>query len=221
MADHHAWDREFSGCRRNGAVRLTCCDIAFVMWLVDVNKPQARTEHPATPNAPFPPPSDAISLPSSKVIPIICFNHTVRLQCPSTGLITPVMVIRKVEGPQTVQAFEGSRKENEVTRCAVNELPSDPVCQLHKVSLFRKVHESLLIAPFRLRSNCMLLRWRLTRRCTDQIYDRPAAGFHATKKASHSNPESQLETGQAHHRHHHLEAVFSYRVVCRHRPATI
>jgi hypothetical protein len=191
------------------------------MWLVDVNKPQARTEHPATPNAPFPPPSDAISLPSSKVIPIICFNHTVRLQCPSTGLITPVMVIRKVEGPQTVQAFEGSRKDNDATRCAVNELPGDPVCQLHKVSLSRNALGSLLIACFRSLSNCMLLRWRLIRQCTDQIYDLLAAGFHATKKASHSNPEYRLETGQAHHRPRHLEAVFSYRAVCRHRPATI
>ncbi|KAJ9096400.1 hypothetical protein QFC21_005222 [Naganishia friedmannii] len=106
----------------------------FTIWLVDPNKPQAIPETSPTPDAFFPPPSDAITMQNPGVAPIICFNNTVRLQCRATGLITPVMVIRKVDGPQTVQAFEGTRKENELSKCPVNELPGDPVCQLHKIA---------------------------------------------------------------------------------------
>lgn len=70
------------------------------------------------------------------------------------------MVIRKVEGPQTVHAFEGTRKENDVTRCPINELPSDPVCQLHKVRrILSEGCQSLMMAdslypPDRVRIVC-------------------------------------------------------------------
>ncbi|KAJ9114319.1 hypothetical protein QFC22_005771 [Naganishia vaughanmartiniae] len=105
----------------------------FTIWLVDPYKSQTMPETYPMPDAAFPPPSDVITMQTAGVAPMICFNNTVRLQCRATGLITPVMVIRKVDGPQTVQAFEGTRKENELSKCPVNELPGDPVCQLHKI----------------------------------------------------------------------------------------
>ena len=131
VADANSWDRKYRQRLRSTPSHES--SLAFAIWLVDPNKPQNRSKLPSDPTAPFPPPSDAISIPGSKVVPIVCFNNTVRLQCQTTGLITPVMIIRKVEGPQTVQAFEGARKDNDLSKCAVGELPGDPVCQLHKV----------------------------------------------------------------------------------------
>ena len=74
----------------------------FVIWIVDTNRSPdstVRQQHQHLPeNAHFPPPP-AIALHSTAGQPIaLHYNQPVVLQCVSTGLVSPVMVIRKEIG---------------------------------------------------------------------------------------------------------------------------
>ncbi|KAI8366145.1 beta-trefoil DNA-binding domain-containing protein [Blakeslea trispora] len=114
----------------------------FVIWIVDTsrspdntNMPRPNQHHPNNPNFP-PPPAIALQTPSSTQQPVaILYNQPVVLQCVTTGLVSPVMVIRKVDkgsmvlGGNRVEDFSG-RTGGE---CG-DETLGDPVSQLHKVA---------------------------------------------------------------------------------------
>jgi recombining binding protein (suppressor of hairless) len=104
------------------------------MWLVD---PSAHDRpHPPLSGREawegYPPPPDA--LPLSETIPlVICYNNIIRLQCPTTGLTSPVMVLRRVDHGQTAYGNENIRREGPQGKCPVGEYSGEPVSQLHKV----------------------------------------------------------------------------------------
>lgn len=85
----------------------------------------------------FAPPSDVIDIPSNKSLPFICFNNCVRLQCPVTGLMSPLLVVRRVDSGTTVSAGEPIPKDGDLSKCPAGEIAAEPVCQLHKASLGR------------------------------------------------------------------------------------
>lgn len=112
----------------------------FVIWVVDTSRTgeTAHNEEPAT----FPPPpAIALRNPSGNPIPIH-YNQPVVLQCLSTGLVSPVMVIRKVDKASTVVG--GARVSDGGPGGAsgfmaggeyADEALGDPVSQLHKIAL--------------------------------------------------------------------------------------
>jgi len=68
-------------------------------------------------------------------IPIF-YNQTVVLQCLTSGVVSPVLIIRKVDRQTTAVgggAQEGSKGVGE-QYCAPGEVCGDPVSQLHKVA---------------------------------------------------------------------------------------
>ncbi|ORX98743.1 LAG1-DNAbind-domain-containing protein [Basidiobolus meristosporus CBS 931.73] len=117
----------------------------FVIWLVDLNKrnlpPSEQTSTLPPPGFPAPPtiavqpqeyamsfsPGSDSRVNSDGKSPIpIHYNQPVVLQCLSTGLISPVMIIRKVDkGSLVVGTGTGTGRE---------EMLGDPVSQLHKVA---------------------------------------------------------------------------------------
>lgn len=112
----------------------------FVVWIVDTSRsPEAATppgmpHHPLHPD--FPPPP-AIALPSDlQASPIaVHYNQPVVLQCVSTGLVSPVMVIRRVDKGSTV--LGGNRVEDLSGPTGGeygDEAVGDPVSQLHKIA---------------------------------------------------------------------------------------
>ncbi|KAI8889351.1 beta-trefoil [Backusella circina FSU 941] len=114
----------------------------FVIWIVDTSRspdttniPRPNQHHPNNPNFP-PPPAIALQTPSSTQQHIaIHYNQPVVLQCVSTGLVSPVMVIRKVDKGSMVL---GGNKMDDLSgktggECG-DETLGDPVSQLHKVA---------------------------------------------------------------------------------------
>ncbi|KAI8373285.1 hypothetical protein BD560DRAFT_394532 [Blakeslea trispora] len=99
----------------------------FVIWLVD-NEENNHLDvllnecHDLPDHLPTPP---AVAMKRQQMIPIH-YNQQVVLQCLNTGLVSPVMVIRKVEKASTVVG--GSLMNDE-------EVLGDPVSQLHKIAL--------------------------------------------------------------------------------------
>jgi hypothetical protein len=114
----------------------------FVIWIVDTTRspdttsmPRPNQHHPNNPNFP-PPPAIALQTPSSAQQPIaIHYNQPVVLQCVTTGLVSPVMVIRKVDKGSMV--LGGNRMDDLSGKtggeCG-DETLGDPVSQLHKVA---------------------------------------------------------------------------------------
>jgi recombining binding protein (suppressor of hairless) len=109
------------------------------MYIVDINKPTAGMELPPTssPHADYPsPPPNAIPFPpNGSQIPIY-YNQTVVLQCLTSGVVSPVLIIRKVDHQTTVVGGglqEGAKSVAELY-CIPGEVCGDPVSQLHKVA---------------------------------------------------------------------------------------
>ena len=108
----------------------------FVMWIVDTTlgtSTAARVPH--DPTSPLPaPPAIAVRNPTDAPLPIH-YNQPVVLQCVTTGLVSPVMVVRKVDKGSMVVG--GVRVAPGATRaggeCADESL-GDPVSQLHKIA---------------------------------------------------------------------------------------
>ncbi|RCH99983.1 hypothetical protein CU097_007461 [Rhizopus azygosporus] len=110
----------------------------FVIWIVDTScssdNVTSRPKHnPLNPSYPPPP---AIALQSSTPL-AIHYNQPVVLQCVTTGLVSPVMIIRKVDKQSLV--LGGNRVDdlgyNKTLggECG-DETLGDPVSQLHKVA---------------------------------------------------------------------------------------
>ncbi|KAI8078675.1 uncharacterized protein BX664DRAFT_342467 [Halteromyces radiatus] len=115
----------------------------FVIWIVDTSRspesasstPPRLPHHPTNPDFP-PPPAIALQSGASLQTPMaLHYNQPVVLQCVSTGLVSPVMVIRKVDKGSAV--LGGNRVEDlsglTGGECG-DEAIGDPVSQLHKIA---------------------------------------------------------------------------------------
>jgi recombining binding protein suppressor of hairless len=111
----------------------------FVMYIVDVNKPAPSMDTPPPPppqpEYPSPPPNAIPFTNNGSQIPIY-YNQTVVLQCLTSGVVSPVLIIRKVDHGTTVVGGglqEGAKNVAE-SYCVPGEVCGDPVSQLHKVA---------------------------------------------------------------------------------------
>ncbi|KAJ7772562.1 jkappa-recombination signal binding protein [Mycena maculata] len=111
----------------------------FVMYIVDVNKPSggidAPPPPPPQPDYPSPPPNAIPFSNNGSQIPIY-YNQTVVLQCLTSGVVSPVLIIRKVDHQTTVVGggLQEGAKGVADHYCAPAEVCGDPVSQLHKIA---------------------------------------------------------------------------------------
>ncbi|KAF8608699.1 hypothetical protein BDV93DRAFT_518766 [Ceratobasidium sp. AG-I] len=113
---------------------------SFIMYIVDVTKPAGGidTPPPPPPHPEYPsPPANAIPYSANGATIPIYYNQTVVLQCLISGVVSPVLIIRKVE--KTTIAVGGGLQDGAKgvpdQYCAPGEVCGDPVSQLHKVAL--------------------------------------------------------------------------------------
>lgn len=111
----------------------------FVLYIVDVNKPSggidAPPPPPPQPEYPSPPPNAIAFTNNGSQIPVY-YNQTVVLQCLTSGVVSPVLIIRKVDHGTTVVGgglADGAKGVAE-HYCAPGEVCGDPVSQLHKIA---------------------------------------------------------------------------------------
>lgn len=110
------------------------------MYIVDVNKPaggvDAPPPPPLQPDYPSPPPNAIAFTNNGSQIPIY-YNQTVVLQCLVSGVVSPVLIIRKVDHQTTVVGggLQEGAKGIADHYCAPGEVCGDPVSQLHKIAL--------------------------------------------------------------------------------------
>jgi recombining binding protein (suppressor of hairless) len=109
------------------------------MYIVDVNKPAGGMDAPPPPpphaDYPSPPPNAIPFTNNGSAIPIY-YNQTVVLQCLTSGVVSPVLIIRKVDH-QTIVVGGGLQEgaKNVADQyCPPGEVCGDPVSQLHKVA---------------------------------------------------------------------------------------
>jgi len=111
----------------------------FVMYIVDVNKPSGGIDTPPPPpiqpDYPSPPPNAIPFTNNGSQIPIY-YNQTVVLQCLVSGVVSPVLIIRKVDHQTTVVGggLQEGAKGVVDHYCAPGEVCGDPVSQLHKIA---------------------------------------------------------------------------------------
>ncbi|KAJ7217855.1 jkappa-recombination signal binding protein [Mycena pura] len=111
----------------------------FVMYIVDINKPaggiDAPPPPPPQPDYPSPPPNAIAFSNNGSQIPIY-YNQTVVLQCLTSGVVSPVLIIRKVDHQTTVVGggLQEGAKGVADHYCAPGEVCGDPVSQLHKIA---------------------------------------------------------------------------------------
>ncbi|SAM81647.1 related to J kappa-recombination signal binding protein [Ustilago bromivora] len=107
----------------------------FIIYLVD---PKKRAD--ATPSEPLQPPVKGYPPPPPNALPTtgltssqmtIHYNQPVVLQCLNTAVVSPVMVVRKVERGTTVLGGASAGPTDSLAR----EAFGDPVSQLHKIAL--------------------------------------------------------------------------------------
>lgn len=119
-----------------------------MIWVVDTTRSPSDAKESDTPedfigrnaytrNIPYPPPpAIALKNKTSQLIPIH-YNQHVVLQCLTTGLVSPVMIIRKVDKASTVVG--GAQSTDDLNLMGGgeygDEVLGDPVSQLHKVAL--------------------------------------------------------------------------------------
>lgn len=120
------------------------------MYIVDVNKPSAGVDSPPPPppqpDYPSPPPNAIPFTNNGSQIPIY-YNQTVVLQCLVSGVVSPVLIIRKVDHQTTVVGGglqEGAKGIAE-HYCCPGEVCGDPVSQLHKIAF--EVYDGTKGAP--------------------------------------------------------------------------
>lgn len=110
------------------------------MYIVDVNKPAGGNLEvlpPPPPQADYPsPPPNAISFTNNGSQIPIYYNQTVVLQCLTSGVVSPVLIIRKVDHQTTAVGggLQDGAKGIADHFCAPGEVCGDPVSQLHKVA---------------------------------------------------------------------------------------
>lgn len=103
---------------------------SFIIYLVDPTQPvgvsNVKSPNPGWPNLP----SNAIP---AHMAPPIRYNSTVVLQSLQTGLISPVLVIRRNDEGSEVVGMDGTATDNPIA-CPEGELPGNAVSQLQKVA---------------------------------------------------------------------------------------
>ncbi|PCH43618.1 LAG1-DNAbind-domain-containing protein [Wolfiporia cocos MD-104 SS10] len=111
----------------------------FIMYIVDVNKPAGGVDSPPPPplqpEYPSPPPNAIPFTNNGSQIPIY-YNQTVVLQCLTSGVVSPVLIIRKVDH-QTIVVGGGLQEGAKGIAdhyCSPGEVCGDPVSQLHKIA---------------------------------------------------------------------------------------
>lgn len=111
----------------------------FIVYIVDVNRPgggmDAPPPPPPQPDYPSPPPNAIPFTNNGSQIPIY-YNQTVVLQCLTSGVVSPVLIIRKVDRQTTVVGggLQEGAKGVADHYCAPGEVCGDPVSQLHKIA---------------------------------------------------------------------------------------
>ena len=109
------------------------------MYIVDVNKPAGGIDTPPPPppqpDFPSPPPNAIPFTNNGSQIPIY-YNQTVVLQCLTSGVVSPVLIIRKVDHQTTVVGggLQEGAKGVADHYCTPGEVCGDPVSQLHKIA---------------------------------------------------------------------------------------
>ncbi|KAI9496554.1 hypothetical protein BDB00DRAFT_892591 [Zychaea mexicana] len=134
----------------------------FIIWLVDTTWVPHHHERESTSpdeyigtgastlrnDIPYPPPP-AIAAKNKTGQPLaVHYNQHIVLQCLTTGLVSPVMIVRKIDRASTVVGGANSKHYSHYNRGAEMSTPSgtsggeygdeilgDPVSQLHKVAL--------------------------------------------------------------------------------------
>ncbi|KAF8313450.1 LAG1-DNAbind-domain-containing protein, partial [Clavulina sp. PMI_390] len=111
----------------------------FIIYIVDVTKPSSGPDTivppPFQPDYP-PPPPNAIACSADNVTTPIYYNQTVVLQCLTSGVVSPVLIIRKVEQGTVIVGggLADSSKGVPDHYCLAGEVCGDPVSQLHKIA---------------------------------------------------------------------------------------
>lgn len=122
----------------------------FIIYIVDVTKPSSGPDTivppPFQPDYP-PPPPNAIPCSPDNITTPIYYNQTVVLQCLTSGVVSPVLVIRKVEQGTVIVGggLADATKGVPDHYCLPGEVCGDPVSQLHKIAF--EVYEPALSAP--------------------------------------------------------------------------
>ncbi|KAI9267252.1 hypothetical protein EDC94DRAFT_602740 [Helicostylum pulchrum] len=112
----------------------------FVIWIVDTSRSpdtpplNTRNHHPDNPHFPAPP-AIALHTTTGQQPIALHYNQAVVLQCVSTGLVSPVMVIRKVDKGSMIMGGNRLGDLSGATggECG-DEALGDPVSQLHKIA---------------------------------------------------------------------------------------
>jgi recombining binding protein suppressor of hairless len=109
------------------------------MYIVDVTKPSGGMDTPPPPppqpDFPSPPPNAIPFTNNGSQIPIY-YNQTVVLQCLTSGVVSPVLIIRKVDHATTVVGGGPQEGAKGIIDhyCTPGEVCGDPVSQLHKIA---------------------------------------------------------------------------------------
>ncbi|KAF8482210.1 beta-trefoil DNA-binding domain-containing protein [Gautieria morchelliformis] len=123
----------------------------FVIYIVDVNKPPGGAEvpppPPPQPDYPSPPPNAITFTNNGSQIPVY-YNQTVVLQCLTSGVVSPVLIIRKVDHATVVVGggLQEGAKGVPDSYCPPGEVCGDPVSQLHKIA-FEVYDAAKSVAP--------------------------------------------------------------------------
>ncbi|KAG0189616.1 hypothetical protein DFQ28_003155 [Apophysomyces sp. BC1034] len=121
----------------------------FVIWIVDTTRTPGDAKDGESPedyigrdaytrSTPYPPPPAIALKNTTNQLVSVHYNQHIVLQCLTTGLVSPVMIIRKVDKASTVV---GGARCTEDTRSETgggeygDEVLGDPVSQLHKIAL--------------------------------------------------------------------------------------
>jgi hypothetical protein len=78
---------------------------------------------------------DVITLPSGGPSPVVHYNNCVRLQCPLSGLLSPLFVIRRMDTASLAVGGDTFKGDSGPGKCPQGEEPAEAVSQLHKVCL--------------------------------------------------------------------------------------
>ncbi|KAI7871748.1 hypothetical protein BDF14DRAFT_1758554 [Spinellus fusiger] len=121
----------------------------FIIWIADKkstdtsmpSQPASSSSAHATAGLP-PPPAVALRLSSDQPTAIL-YNQAIVLQCVTTGLVSPVMIIRKADRGSLVQGGNRLGPLCDAGGEHGDEALGDPVSQLHKIA-FQIVQDPLV-----------------------------------------------------------------------------
>ncbi|CAO3580446.1 unnamed protein product [Absidia cylindrospora] len=103
----------------------------FVIWIVDPQRTQQSSVPMQDTNSHYPPPPAMALHHTGKEQLAVHYNQPVVLQCVTTGLVSPILTIRKVDKGSL--ALSGAMVMDP-TLSTTTEVLGDPVSQLHKVA---------------------------------------------------------------------------------------